>query len=141
MSDKIKTVGFLAVFSFFVLTTTAVIAEEAPKTPPAPAAQNQPAASLISANGFACSMVEGQNQCQGKFEEVDKKLLFGAKGGGDITLRVTKGEDSYIYFSRNGCLCEANKKEMECKNAAGKKETFKGDKMREQSSAFCALKK
>ncbi|HEX5033496.1 MAG TPA: hypothetical protein VFW62_03365 [bacterium] len=117
---------------------------EAAKSPP-PAATGAPApqggASMISANGFSCSMMEGKTQCQGKFAEVDKNLVFAARGSGDLVLRVIKGDERYTYSSGNGCLCEEEKKEIECVNAQGKKQEFKGDKMQQESAAFCSLKK
>lgn len=132
MFQKTKMAG-IAAFFLLCLTTTVVEAADAPTSSSGPA-------NLISANGFSCSVVEGQSQCQGAFEEIDKNLLFGARGTGDITLRVKKGDDSYLYFSKNGCLCDEDKDEVECKNASGKKEKFKGDKAKDQSSAFCNSK-
>jgi len=121
------------------LTAAPAIAEES--KPAASNAQPAQAGSMISANGFACSMVEGQALCQGKFEEVDKDLVFGAKGNGNISLRVKRGDDLFTYSSSTGCLCEEGKKEITCRDSRGKKETFKDDKRQEQSSAFCSTKK
>jgi len=144
MKDSRK-ISFLLISTLFLLATVHPCrAEESAKPPnPAtpPAAQSPSGMSLISANGFSCSMVEGQTQCQGKFMEVDKDLVFGARGMGEITLRLKKGDKLYSYFSRNGCLCEDGKSETACQNALGKKEKFKGDKRQSQASAFCATKK
>ncbi|HKY63485.1 MAG TPA: hypothetical protein VJR29_08710 [bacterium] len=140
-----KTIPFFIILAGLALAFP-IRAEEA-KTPPAPApaaaapASQSAGPSMISANGFSCSMMEGKTQCQGKFAEVDKNLVFAARGSGDLVLRVIKGDQRYTYSSGNGCLCEEEKKEIDCVNAQGKKQEFKGDKMQQESAAFCSLKK
>src|SRR5262245_54359844 len=120
----------LTLHSFVFLMATPLMAEEHPKaaapapaTAPvaAPAPQAPKAPSLISCNGFSCSSSGSLVDCQGKFQEVDKNVVFGARGTGELTLRVKKDDEVYTYASANGCLCEEGKKEISCQNAQGAK--------------------
>ena len=143
MRKKTAIALFIFVSTLSLLPVPLSRGEEKAPSPPAEAtpAKSQPAGGMVSANGFSCSMLEGKTQCQGKFEDVDKDLVIGAKGSGELTIRVSKRDSLFTYSSSNGCLCDSETKEISCQNAKGKKEKFKGDKMAEESAAFCAMKK
>ena len=136
-----------SLFSFCCLATGSIVKAESKdqKPAPAPAAQTSaapaPAApSLISANGFACSDTGGQVSCHGVFKDLDKDITLTGMGKGPIVLQAQKGGDIYSYSSGTGCLCDANKKEIICKNSHGQEKKFKGDKMKEESSSYCSSK-
>jgi hypothetical protein len=143
MCKKTAIALFIFVSTLSLLRVPLSRGEEKAPSPPAEStpAKSQPAGGMVSANGFSCSTLEGKTQCQGKFEDVDKDLVIGAKGSGELTIRVSKRDSLFTYSSSNGCLCDSEEKEISCQNAKGKKEKFKGDKMAEESAAFCAMKK
>lgn len=136
----------LSILAVLIVAAPASSSAEDKQPAPPPAANGQkapasPAGSLISANGFTCSMMEGQAQCQGAFKDIDKDLQVGAKGGGSILVQVKKGDKLYTYASQTGCLCTQKKDEISCQNAHGKQNKFKGDKMKDDAASFCSGKK
>ena len=88
---------------------------------------------IVSANGFACSQVEGMVSCRGSFPGTASPVLE-ATGYNVIWIRGEFPGQRFTYYSDSGCLCRAEFKEggnlkmQECTSQFGKTKKFKEGK-------------
>ena len=114
-----KYFSFVGFFVFAFLVSASAIPQE-----------NFP---IVSANGFACSQVEGMVSCRGSFPQSPSPVIE-ATGYNVIWIRGEYPGLRYTYYSDSGCLCRAEFKEggemkmQECTSQFGQKKKFKEGK-------------